>query len=135
MNTGITIKMSYSPLTFIFAACTPVIEINGIKYKKSWGAHYFELPPNVYLIEIYAPYLMFRKCGANTIKINLNSGEQRHINFEMPLTTLSKGSINEIPIVQTTSQPQLLIPTTCPHCRNPNTKRIRLCEWCGGQIS
>ena len=22
----------------------------------------------------------------------------------------------------------------CPHCKNPNTKRIRLCEWCGEQI-
>jgi hypothetical protein len=21
------------------------------------------------------------------------------------------------------------IPATCPHCKNPNTKRIRLCEW------
>ena len=26
------------------------------------------------------------------------------------------------------------IPETCPHCKNPNTKRIRLCEWCGEQI-
>jgi hypothetical protein len=28
----------------------------------------------------------------------------------------------------------LTIPDTCPHCKNPNTKKIRLCEWCGGQI-
>jgi hypothetical protein len=28
----------------------------------------------------------------------------------------------------------LTIPNTCPHCKNPNTKKIRLCEWCGGQI-
>jgi len=27
-----------------------------------------------------------------------------------------------------------LIPEVCPHCKNPNTKRIRLCEWCGNQI-
>ena len=26
------------------------------------------------------------------------------------------------------------IPDTCPHCKNPNTKKIRLCEWCGNQI-
>ena len=26
------------------------------------------------------------------------------------------------------------IPDTCPHCKNPNSKRIRMCEWCGGQI-
>ena len=26
------------------------------------------------------------------------------------------------------------IPDTCPHCKNPNAKQLRICEWCGGQI-
>lgn len=26
------------------------------------------------------------------------------------------------------------LPQTCPHCRNPNTSKTRLCEWCGSQI-
>lgn len=30
--------------------------------------------------------------------------------------------------------PSLIIPEICPHCKNPNTKKIRLCEWCGNQI-
>lgn len=29
---------------------------------------------------------------------------------------------------------EIKIPDTCPHCKNPNTKKIRLCEWCGNQI-
>lgn len=32
------------------------------------------------------------------------------------------------------NETNLLIPENCPHCKNPNTKRIRLCEWCGSQI-
>jgi len=32
------------------------------------------------------------------------------------------------------SNQQPNIPDICPHCKNPNTKRIRLCEWCGSQI-
>jgi hypothetical protein len=32
------------------------------------------------------------------------------------------------------TSPALIIPEDCPHCKNPNTKRIRLCEWCGNQI-
>ncbi len=28
----------------------------------------------------------------------------------------------------------IIIPDSCPHCKNPNTKKIRLCEWCGNQI-
>jgi len=37
-----------------------------------------------------------------------------------------------------TEQPapeNISIPETCPQCKNPNTKRIRLCEWCGNQIA
>jgi hypothetical protein len=36
-----------------------------------------------------------------------------------------------------TEQPateNIVILDTCPQCKNPNTKRIRLCEWCGNQI-
>lgn len=29
----------------------------------------------------------------------------------------------------------IIIPEICPHCKNPNTKKIRLCEWCGNQIA
>jgi hypothetical protein len=28
----------------------------------------------------------------------------------------------------------IVIPDVCPHCKNPNAKRIRICEWCGSQI-
>ena len=45
-------------------------------------------------------------------------------------------SADNIPIIDTmaTNNTQVIIPDTCPHCKNPNTKRIRLCEWCGNQI-
>lgn len=26
------------------------------------------------------------------------------------------------------------IPANCPHCKNPNTKLIPICEWCGNKI-
>jgi uncharacterized membrane protein YhaH (DUF805 family) len=25
------------------------------------------------------------------------------------------------------------IPNTCPHCKSPNTKKLRECEWCGNR--
>jgi hypothetical protein len=28
----------------------------------------------------------------------------------------------------------LIIPESCPHCKSPNSKKIRICEWCGDQI-
>ena len=49
---------------------------------------------------------------------------------------LASQSADNIPIIDTmaTNNTQFIIPETCPHCKNPNTKRIRLCEWCGNQI-
>jgi len=26
------------------------------------------------------------------------------------------------------------IPAICPHCKNPNPKKLRECEWCGNKI-
>lgn len=28
----------------------------------------------------------------------------------------------------------LEIPKNCPHCKNPNMERRRMCEWCGNPI-
>jgi len=27
-----------------------------------------------------------------------------------------------------------VIPSICPHCKNPNTKKLRECEWCGNKV-
>jgi predicted Zn-ribbon and HTH transcriptional regulator len=40
---------------------------------------------------------------------------------------------NQAPTSSNITQ-NIKIPDTCPHCKNSNTKRIRLCEWCGNQI-
>ena len=37
-------------------------------------------------------------------------------------------------LVNEVKEVKIDIPETCPHCKNPNTKKIRLCEWCGNQI-
>jgi uncharacterized membrane protein YhaH (DUF805 family) len=43
-------------------------------------------------------------------------------------------SKQSIPQYQEPASVNITIPDTCPHCKNPNTKKIRLCEWCGNQI-
>ena len=30
--------------------------------------------------------------------------------------------------------PKINIPEYCPHCKSPNAKKIKNCEWCGNQI-
>jgi hypothetical protein len=35
---------------------------------------------------------------------------------------------------QFNTENKIPIPDICPHCKNPNTTRLRSCEWCGNQI-
>jgi transposase-like protein len=60
------------------------------------------------------------KCNSCNYKFNPNKIR--------PTPNISGNQIN-LPSSSTSK-----IPETCPHCKNPNTKRIRLCEWCGNQI-
>lgn len=54
----------------------------------------------------------------------------------------SKGNKKQIPTTKKTNSTDsngvinepMSIPDRCPHCMNPNTKGIRICEWCGGKI-
>ena len=50
---------------------------------------------------------------------------------------LASQSADNIPIIDTmaTNNTQVIIPETCPHCKNPNTNRSTTCEWCGNQIA
>jgi hypothetical protein len=32
-----------------------------------------------------------------------------------------------------TQQTETKIPEKCPSCKNPNTKKLTVCEWCGGK--
>jgi len=31
------------------------------------------------------------------------------------------------------TQAEIIIPEKCPSCKNPNTKKLTVCEWCGGK--
>ena len=52
-------------------------------------------------------------------------------------TPMASQSTENIPIIVTmaTDNTQVIIPDTCPHCKNPNTNRSTNCEWCGNQIA
>ena len=50
------------------------------------------------------------------------------LNQEVANTNTYSSNSSQIP------NQQVIIPDICPHCKNPNNKRIRLCEWCGSQI-
>ena len=47
-----------------------------------------------------------------------------------PLLSVNSNNIQQVTVNTT----PLVIPDSCPQCHNPNTRKTRLCEWCGAKI-
>jgi hypothetical protein len=92
----IEVKTRFFPLAFLFLFCSPVVEINGEKYRSSWGIRSFDLPEGEYNISIYVPYLFWRRCGENSIKVKTIAGRVTKISFYAPLIVFAKGSIKAL---------------------------------------
>ncbi len=76
------------------------------------------------LIPIYNPFFLLFTDGEK--KNNQYGGNPKLLDGQ--ISTYSDNQNSNINYTTST------IPDFCPHCKNPNTRRIRLCEWCGNQI-
>ena len=95
--TGIVVTTNYNPMAFLFALCTPIVEIDGEPYRTKWGYNFFDRPPGKYNVKVYCKYLFYSQCGANDMTINLDANEVIKIKFNMPLTVFSRGDIRMEP--------------------------------------
>lgn len=91
--TGIEVKAGFSPLAFLFFMCTPRIEIDGQAHKKSWGTHFFEVPPGNHKVTVYFGYLFKPRCGENSVSVNVAADRVAHVRFYMPPWMFAKGSM------------------------------------------
>lgn len=91
--TGVEVTAGFFPLAFFLFFCTPRIEIDGTVHEKSWGAHFFELPPGMHKITVYFGYLFKPRCGENSIQVNVAAGTVTHVRYNMPPWMFAKGSL------------------------------------------
>jgi hypothetical protein len=89
----IKIKTGFFLLAFLFLFCSPVVEFNGQKNRFSWGTRSFDLPEGEYHVSTYVPYLFWRRCGENSVKVKAKAGGVTKISFRAPLIVFAKGSI------------------------------------------
>ena len=90
------VKIWVSPLAIFARVCAPVVEIDKVPFRCSWGTHYFDVPAGRHRIRIYFPYMFMPECGANEIDVELHEGETTRIQFLMPPVMLMKGAIREL---------------------------------------
>jgi len=127
------------------AGTSPRIVIDGAQNTGSFSnTNTYDISAGTHHIKVFRPYpiFMFPTCSAQTI-INVDDGDVISIQYKLAIFIFLPGSLvieshkkapshKHSPIIN--SKNSQSIPDICPHCKNPNTKRIRLCEWCGNQI-
>jgi hypothetical protein len=93
MKTGIEIKISFFPLAWFLYFVEPIIEINGVKHKKEWGAHWFDLDAGPQMVRVYFSYMGKAECGLNQIEFELTTNETKTISYYMSPFLFLKGKI------------------------------------------
>jgi hypothetical protein len=92
-SSSIEVTVTHSPLAFFYRLFTPTIEINGTKERRAWGVHLFTLPPGPYEISVSYPWLFSPECGKNTIKVALESGQAKKVNYRAGLIRYLPGKM------------------------------------------
>jgi hypothetical protein len=92
--TGVEVKAGFFPLAFFLFACTPRIEIDGKVHLKSWGTHFFELPPGTHTVAVYFRYLFKAECGKNSVTVTVAPGRVTRVSYNMPPWMFAKGSMH-----------------------------------------
>ena len=91
---SIHFSLEFFPLAFLLFFCTPIVVINGVAVRLSWGNHRFMFAPGDYAVEVYFPYLFMPKCGANMVTLRLDPGAVRHVSFYMWPWVYAKGAMS-----------------------------------------
>src|SRR5205807_2453750 len=93
-ETGIEVSLGFFPLAWVFFFCTPRIAIDGRDRQRSWGSHFFSVPPGRHDVEVWVPYLFWSRCGFNSRRVEVHEGETAHVSFYMWPFVLLPGAMS-----------------------------------------
>jgi hypothetical protein len=88
------VEADYFPLAFIYSLFTPTIEINGVKEKRKWGTHTFQLQPGFYLVSVSYPWLFNNESGKNSVSFTIAAGEKRKVTYRALAIRTLAGNIS-----------------------------------------
>ncbi len=129
---------------FSFLAFTkPNIKINGMPQNgTSWGFNTYEVQAGTVQINVSKPWFLLLPipmCVAQT-SFSFDEQDVLVLKYKVPFFIFLPGTLSVVsqtksnPVASSPMATAVVMPDICPHCKNPNTRKTRLCEWCGSQI-
>jgi hypothetical protein len=88
------VEIGYHPIATLYQFSIPTIEINGVKEKRKWGTHLFQLQPGNYCISISYAWIFAAECGKNSVEFSIAAGEKRKIIYRAPAISYAPGKIS-----------------------------------------
>src|SRR4051812_35086736 len=79
-SSSVEVTVAHNPLAFFYEAFTPTITINGMKERRPWGTHHYDLPPGDYEVAASYPWII-RECGSNSVRFSLATGEKKRVHY------------------------------------------------------
>lgn len=93
-NGALELHLTYNPLQFILAACTPVIEIDGYRQTRPWGRHVVELAAGNHYLRVWFPYLFMDASGLAATQLPIHPAHVTVVRYEAPFFVTSSGSLH-----------------------------------------
>ncbi len=88
---SIQITTDFFGMAWFLYFVTPIIELDGHSIKRDWGTNSFDLDEGEYVVKIFFPYFFMTQCGANQVKVKIESGKTTKLSYYMPPWMFSKG--------------------------------------------
>jgi hypothetical protein len=81
------------PTLVMYGLDRPTIEIDGNAHRKPWGAHVFDVEPGRHVVAVSFPWLFMRRCGRNSVTVELEPGETKYVAYRPSLVRFIPGRI------------------------------------------
>ena len=136
--TGIEVVTKYVPMAFMFGFFPVKTVINGAEHAGKWGARFFPLSPGHYTVGCSVNYMFTKRCGWNTVEVDLYPGQVVRVAWNAPDTVFQKGWMRTELIASAPVQPSrpplgYSAPPAglCRNCFAPLAPGAAACPGCG----
>ena len=89
--TGIEVVTKYVPMAFLFGFFQVKTVINGAEHFPKWGTAFYPLAPGRYTVGCSVNYMFSKRCGWNTVEVDLYAGQVVRVLWNAPDTVFQKG--------------------------------------------
>ena len=89
----IEVTAAHPAIGYIYALFTPTITIDGIRHRRPWGTHSFDVSAGDHEVSVSYPWLFSSECGKSTVQVAVQLGETKKVVYRVGLIRYLPGKM------------------------------------------